>query len=236
MTITQTEIMLNATDGTGSFMAYVAKPNNVTDAPVIIVIQEIFGVNGYIRGLCDELATKGYIAMSPDLFWRQEPGINITDKTKEEWDKAFELFGGFNIDKGIDDIKTSLTAARTIEGCNGKVATMGYCLGGKLAYLMACRSNADCNISYYGVAIDQYLSEKEEIKTPLLMHVAADDKFVSRETQEIMEAQLVPHDHVDYYRYDGVDHAFARVGGEHFDKEAANTANERSFAFLNEHL
>src|SRR5690606_21234669 len=94
-----------------SFEAYVAKPQNLP-APAVVVIQEIFGVNGGIRGKCDWLAEQGFIAIAPDLFWRLEPGVELTDKTKEEWDRAFALMNAFDIKKGIGDIDATMEHIR----------------------------------------------------------------------------------------------------------------------------
>lgn len=230
------EIRISAFDGSGDFMAYIATPSGKERAPCVIVIQEIFGVNAYMRGLCDDLAKRGFIAVCPDLFWRQEPAIQLTDQSEEEWKRAFELFNGFDIDKGIDDLKATLQTLRTHEKSNGRVATQGYCLGGKLAYLMATRSDADCNVSYYGVGLDTLLDEKDNIQKPLLMHIAALDKFVPAAAREKIMDTLEPHPNVMLRLYDDVDHAFARVGGEHYNEDAATLANERTDKFLSEHL
>ena len=141
-----TDIKIAARDS-GSFAAYVATPAAGTGGPGILVIQEIFGVNQVMRDLCDGFARQGYIAMCPDLFWRQEPGIQITDKTEAEWAKAFSLYKGFDEAKGVADLVASLEALRKYPGCSGRVGSVGFCLGGKLAYLMATRSDADCNVS-----------------------------------------------------------------------------------------
>lgn len=228
------EITIKAADG-GSFMAYVAKPKQPI-APVIVVIQEIFGVNEVMRDICNDLAAEGYIAICPDLFWRQEPGIQITDKSEAEWARAFELFNGFDVDKGVDDLIQTVKAARSIEGSSGKVASIGYCLGGKLAFLMATRSDTDCNISYYGVGIEGLLNEANTIRRPMLMHVAEQDKFVPAPAQEKILAGLKPNSNVTIHVYPGVDHAFARVGGEHYDRSAAMLANQRSAEFLKTNL
>ncbi len=234
------EITIKAKDGSGSFMAYVARPENKSDskedAPVVILIQEIFGVNKVMRGLCDAMAEKGFIAVCPDLFWRQEPGIQITDQTKEEWDQAFKLFNGFDVDKGIDDLKATLDHVRSFKGSNGKVGTVGYCLGGKLAYLMATRSDADCNVSYYGVGLDALLDEAKDITKPLILHIAEKDKFAPKEAQEKVMKGLEKNDLVTIYYYYDMDHAFARTGGEHYDEASATLANDRTEEFLETHL
>jgi carboxymethylenebutenolidase len=112
--------------------------------------------------------------------------------------------------------------------CSGKVGTVGFCLGGLLAYLMACRSDADCNVGYYGVGIDGKLGEAAKIRKPLVLHIAEADKFVPPEAQEKIKQGLAGHPNVTIYTYPGLDHAFARIGGGPYNKEAADLANRRT--------
>jgi carboxymethylenebutenolidase len=219
----------------GEFGAYIALPET-TPAPGIVVAQEIFGVNQVMRDVCDWLAGEGYVAVCPDLFWRIEPGIQLTDKTEAEWARAFELFNLFDVDKGVEDMKKTLAQLRKHEACNGHAGSVGYCLGGKIAYLMATRSDADCNVGYYGVGLDELLDEAERITRPLLMHMASKDGFVPPEAQEKIKAVFTPHSRVTLHVYEGQDHAFARPGGEHYDDAAAKLANDRTLAFFKETL
>lgn len=228
-------ITIQASDGSGSFSGYLAEPAS-GKGPGILVIQEVFGVNKVMRDICDDLARQGYVALCPDLFWRQEPGVDITDKTKEEWDKAFKLFCGFDLDKGVDDLKASLAALRQLPAVTGKVGTVGYCLGGRLAFLMACRSDVDAAVSYYGVMLAEHLGEVANIRKPLMMHVATEDKFVPKDQQQKVKTAVSANPNVTLHEYQGKDHAFARVGGEHYDKAAADTANQRTAEFFKKHL
>ncbi|MBL8706814.1 MAG: dienelactone hydrolase family protein [Rhodospirillales bacterium] len=228
------DIKIAARDG-GSFSGYLAKPASGS-GPGIVVIQEIFGVNQVMRGITDALAKQGYLALCPDLFWRQEPGIQITDKTEAEWQRAFQLFNGFNVDLGVEDLKATLDALRKTPGCSGKVGTVGYCLGGKLAFLMATRSSADCNVSYYGVGLDGILGEASKITKPTMLHIAELDKFVPPEAQKKVKDGLAGNKHVTIHSYPGVDHAFAREGGQHWNAQAAGLANQRSAEFFRKHL
>lgn len=230
-----TYMEVKATDGTGSFKAYMAKPAK-TPAPVIIVIQEIFGVNADMRNKCDALAAQGYIAIAPDLFWRQEPGVDITDKSEAEWQKAFSLFNGFNIDKGVEDLAATLNAAKALPEFAGKAGCVGYCLGGKLAYLMAARTDIDAAVGYYGVAIDTLLGESGNIKKPLMLHIAELDKFVPAEAREKIVNHFKGNAQVTTHVYEGVDHAFARLNGDHYDAAAATLANSRTDAFFETNL
>lgn len=231
MSQSQPRLEITAHDG-GVFTAYVARPDTDMPAGVVVVIQEIFGVNKVMRDICDNLARSGYIAVCPDLFWRLEPNIDITDQTKEEWEKAFSLYQKFNLDLGIEDLKATVAAARKLKGASGRVGTMGYCLGGRLAFLMATRSDTDCNVSYYGVQLADHLGEAADIKTPLLMHVAEKDKFVPPADRDKVIAALKDNKLVSLNVYEGADHAFARPNGEHYDAEAAQLANFRTADFL----
>lgn len=227
------EVTIKGRDG--SFKAYLALPQT-TPAAGVVVAQEIFGVNQVMRDTCDWLAGEGFVAICPDLFWRIEPGIEITDKTQAEWDRAFELFGLFDVDKGIADMQAALAQLRGHEACNGKAGSVGYCLGGKIAYLMATRSDADCNVGYYGVGLGDLLGEAGNIERPLLLHIAEKDRFSSPEEIEKVKQGLSANGMVTTEVYPGQDHAFARPGGEHYDAASAKRANERTINFFKEHL
>ncbi|MCB1555792.1 MAG: dienelactone hydrolase family protein [Alphaproteobacteria bacterium] len=229
-----TDITLSTKDG-GAMGAYVAMPA-VTPAPVVIVIQEIFGINAEIRQRCDNYARDGFIAVAPDLFWRLEPGVQLTDRTEAEWQKAFDLYQRFAVDQGIEDLDAVATFFKNHEDSNGKVGCVGFCLGGKLAYLMACRTDIDAAVGYYGVEIDKFLSEAPGIKKPLMLHIAEEDKFVTHEQQEVVKAGLADHPQVTIYSYPGKGHAFSRIGGEAYCPETAATARSRSLAFLRDAL
>jgi carboxymethylenebutenolidase len=214
----------------GAFGAYVADPvASTTGKPAIVVIQEIFGVNEVMRDTCDWLAGEGYTAVCPDLFWRIEPGIDITDKTDAEWARAFELFKAFNVDTGAQDIAATIAHMRAAG--HAKVGAVGYCLGGLMAYLTAARTDADASVGYYGVGIDNYLGEAVKIKKPLMLHIAEEDGFVSKDSQAKMKAALTS-PLMTLYSYPGRDHAFARQGGQHYHGGDATTANTRTTDFF----
>lgn len=230
------EIKLNAADKSGTFSAFIWEPKNREKTGVVIVIQEIFGVNDSLRETAQAYADQGFIAIAPDLFWRLEPGVNISDKTDAEWKKAFDLMNRFNQDKGIEDLKTTLDAARKLPGCNGHVGTIGFCLGGRLAVMMATRSDADVNVSYYGVGIDNLKAEFKNIKAPLMLHIAEKDEYVPPAAQDAIINALEDNEWVDAFIYPDVQHAFARVGGIHYDARAATIANGHTTELLAEIL
>jgi carboxymethylenebutenolidase len=223
--------MIAITDGMRGYLAEPVHPNGAG----IVVLQEIFGVNAVMRRLADGLAAQGYVALVPDLFWRLEPGVEITDKTDAEWKKALDLMNRFDIAKGVEDIQASIGLLRTRGGVK-KVGAVGYCLGGLLAYLTAARTDADASVSFYGVNIPAFLGEAANIQKPLMLHIAAEDGFVPRPAQDQMLAGLKDNPRVTLHRYDGVDHAFARPGGKNFNAAAAELANERTAEFFRRHL
>jgi len=221
------EITINAQDGSGSFFGYLATPASGS-GPGIVVIQEIFGVNQVMRDITDWLAGEGYVALCPDLFWRIEPRIELTDKSQAEWDRAFELYQAFDVPKGVDDIQAAVTALRAQPACSGKVGAVGYCLGGLLAYLTGCKTDADTAVGYYGVGIDGMLDAAQGLAKPLVLHIAEEDGFCPKEAQAQILQGLGGNDAITIYSYAGQDHAFARVGGEHYNAEAAGLANQRT--------
>ena len=223
-------VTINGPDG--AFTAYVAKPAQA-NGRALVVIQEIFGVNKVMRDLADNYAAQGYYAVVPDLFWRIQPGIDITDQSPEEWQQAFDYFGKFNVDKGVVDIQATIDHIRQTHASIGAV---GYCLGGLLAYLTATRTSINASVSYYGVGIQDRLAEATAETKPLLMHVASEDSFVNKDAQAVMKAGLSGHAHIQMHVYDGLDHAFVRVGGQHYDAAGAALANERTMTFLAETL
>ena len=226
---------LTITTPDGAFSAYVALPS-MNPAPAVVVIQEIFGVNKVMRDICDGLADQGFVAVCPDLFWRIEPGIDITDQSEAEWKKAFELYNAFDVDNGVNDIAATIAAVRALPDVTDKVGAVGYCLGGLLAFLTATRTDADASISYYGVGIEKHVAEAEKLARPLLMHIAEEDQFVPKEAQKVILDALKEHPQIEAHTYPGRDHAFARVGGEHYDAADAGKANGRSLAFFKSNL
>ena len=220
-------MMVQAADGSGSFSALVVEPKK-TPAGAVVLIQEIFGVNDAMRAAAAQVADLGFIAVCPDLFWRLQPGVDLTDKTEAEWKQAMDFLNRFDQAKGVEDLKATVSAVRTMPGCNGHVGTMGYCLGGRLAVMMATGSDADVNVSYYGVGIDDQIPQFGAIRAPLVMHIAGEDGFfpADKRAQVIEAAKGAAHVHA--FNYAGADHGFARVNGNHWHGLAAAIANGRS--------
>lgn len=229
---------VEALDQEGEFFAYVAAPAGAARA-AIIVIPEIFGVNPGIRQKCDKLAAAGYLAVAPEIFWRFAPGVELDPDVREQMQQALDYFGQYDPNQGVKDMEATIRAIRAgIDGQPGieKVGCVGYCLGGKLAYMVAARTDIDASVGYYGVMIDQMLNESHAIARPLMLHIPTADHFVSAEAQAQMHEALDPHPKVTLHDYVGLDHGFAATHGNRRDDAAAELADGRTRAFLAEHL
>lgn len=216
----------------GPFQAYQAIPA-APNGRGLVLIQEIFGVNKVMRDLADDFASHGFYVLVPDLFWRIEPGIDITDQTTEEMQQAFSLFGRFKVDAGVVDIQATIDH---LSQTHAHIGTVGYCLGGLMAYLAATRTTADASVSYYGVGIQDLLAEAGPATKPLLLHIAEQDSFVNEAAQQAIVSHLSALPQIHINRYAGLGHAFARQGGDHYDREGAMLANQRTLTFLEEAL
>jgi len=221
----------------GAFTAYIARPKT-SPAPAVVVLQELFGVNADIRKTCDELAERGNVAVAPDLFWRQEPGVDLSNVTSEaDWQHGLRLYGAYDRDKGAQDIKDTVDAVRKLPECNGKVAVLGYCMGALMAFLTAVRCHGvDAAVAYHGGDTEKYLGEIDGLHAPMLMHLAEEDEFISKPAQAEIKAALAKKPNTSVYSYPGQNHAFSRHGGAHYNAEAAALAHERTYAFLSRQL
>ena len=220
-------------DGDKDFMAYVARPEG-TPRAAIVVIQEIFGINAGIRRKCDLLAEDGYLAVAPDLFWQLGEGIELDPDIEPEFQKALDLMGKFDQDASVRDIEATIKWAR--KDCDKKVGAVGYCLGGRLAYMTAARTDSDATVGYYAVGIDELLREKHAISNPLMLHIPTEDGFVDKETQKAMHEGLDDHPKVTLHDYQGMDHGFATQFGKRRNEENAQLADKRTMEFFAEYL
>lgn len=231
---TSQQLVIKAKDG-GSFDCYVSQPEK-RPAPAIVIIQEIFGITNWLKSVADWLASQGYFAVVPDLFWRLEPGIVLDDRDQTQLQKAFGLYGKFNQSQGISDLTDTVSQVRTLQEVNGKVGCTGFCLGGLMTYLMAACSDVDCSVSYYGGGINEKLDEIKNIKKPLLLHIAEQDQYIGPAAQNQIRSAIANNPLITMHVYPDVDHAFARVGGQNYNKAAGDLANSRTSDFFKKYL
>jgi carboxymethylenebutenolidase len=219
----------------GAFGAYIARPA-VFPAPAVVVLHEVFGVNADIRKTCDELAGEGFIAVAPDLFWRQEPGVDLGVTSEPDWQHGLRLYQAYDRDAGVGDIRDTLDVVARLPDCTGKLAVQGYCFGALMTFLTAVRGRVDAAVAYHGADTEKYLGEVDNLSAPLLMHLGEEDEFISKAAQAQIKAALADKPNAIVYSYPGQRHAFARHKGAHYDPAAAALANGRTAEFLHRHL
>lgn len=233
-------IAIETLAGNGAFSAYLAAPEG-TAKGAIVVIQEIFGVNEGIRRKCDHWANLGYVGVAPDLFWRIEAGVELDPDQPEQFQQALGLMQKLDQNLAVADIEACIRDARARlpprgDGGDGRVGCVGYCLGGRLAFMCATRTDIDASASYYGVGLEGLLGEKHAIARPLLLHIAGADHFVTPDKQKLIHDGLDDHPKVTIHDYPGADHGFAAELGKRRDEEAARLADGRTEAFFAEHV
>lgn len=229
-----TNITIPALDGEGAIPAYCARPEGKPRA-AIIVIPEIFGVNAGIVRKCDDWAALGYLAIAPDIFWRFAAGSELDPDVESEFQQAIGNMQKYSADDGVKDIEAAARYCRNTEGLE-KVGVVGFCLGGRLAYMAATRTDVDASVGYYGVMIDQMLGEAHAIANPLMLHVPTADHFVSPEAQAKMHEVLDPHPRVTLHDYEGLDHGFAATSGSRRNEDGAQLADRRTREFFAKHF
>ncbi len=217
----------------GMIPAYVARQAGTPSAG-IIVIPEIFGVNAGIQQKCDKWAAAGYLAIAPDIFWRFAPGVELNPDVPADLQEAFGYFQQYDPALGVYDIEAAIRWLRS-QGA-AKVGCVGYCLGGRLAYMAAARTDIDASVGYYGVMIDQMLDEAHHIAKPLMLHIPTADHFVTAAAQAAIHAALDDHSRVTLHNYPGLDHGFAAEMGDRRNEAGAQLADSRTVAFLKDHL
>ena len=219
----------------GAFNAYIARPK-ILPAAGVVVLQELFGINADIRKTCDELAEQGFVAVAPDLFWRQEPGVDLSVTSEDDWQHGLRLYQAYDRDAGVRDIRDTLSAVAKLPECTGKIAVQGYCLGALMTFLTAVRGQVNAAVAYHGADTEKYLGEVQNLHAPLLMHLGEDDEFISKAAQAEIKTALASKTNATVYSYPGQRHAFARHNGTHYNAAAAALANGRTSEFLQRQL
>ncbi len=176
-------VSIAASDGSGRFDAYLALPAS-GKGPGVVIGQEIFGVNANMRAVADLYAEEGYVALVPDLFWRLQPGVDL-GYDEAAFAKAIELFQRIDQDAAVDDIAACIEHLRQREEVvHAGIGFIGFCMGGKLAYLAATRTDVSCSVGYYGMGIEALLDEAKQIKGRLVLHFAEQDAYCPQQARD----------------------------------------------------
>ncbi|TKC78807.1 dienelactone hydrolase family protein [Trinickia terrae] len=220
--------------GSDSFGGYLSLPRRGS-GPAVIIIQEIFGVNGQIRAVCDQYAAAGYVALAPDVFWRTKPRVELTYEGTD-LQTAVDLAQKTNIDLAVADIAATADLLRTLPEVSGKVAAVGFCMGGLLSYLVASTGKVDAAIAYYGGGIQGNLDAASKITEPILFHYAENDHAIPLSAVEVVKSAFASHHNASFHLYPGAEHGFSCTDRTSYNQRAATLAHGRSLTFLAEHL
>jgi carboxymethylenebutenolidase len=222
-------------DGDSAMRAYKALPASGR-GPVVVVLQEIFGVNAAMRSVADDLAANGFVALVPDMFWRIEPGIEL-DYGEEGLQKARAAWQAFDMEAGVADAAAAIAAGRKLAEGTGKVAVLGFCLGGQVAVKAAAREPADAVVSFYGVRLHESLDEIAGLACPTLFHFGDADGHIPAETREAIGGVASGKPAMEMFVYVDAGHGFFnafRPSG--FNAKAHEQSRVRSLDMLSKAL
>jgi carboxymethylenebutenolidase len=220
--------------GNDSFGGYLALPKR-GKGPAVIIIQEIFGVNSHIRAVADQYAADGYVALAPDVFWRTQPRVELTYDGADR-DKGIELMKKTDIGLAVADLGAAADALRARTETTGKVAAIGYCFGGQLAYRTAAAGKVDAAVAYYGGGIQNALDLAGKIAQPMLFHYAENDHAIPLDAVEQVKAAFAGRDNAAFHVYPGAENGFNCPERASYQQRASALAHGRTLTFLAEHL
>ncbi|GAB7535004.1 dienelactone hydrolase family protein [Burkholderia sp. 22PA0099] len=220
--------------GNETFGGYLALPKG-GKGPAVVIIQEIFGVNSHIRSVADQYAAAGYVALAPDVFWRTQPRVELGYEGADR-DKGIELLQKTDVHQAAADITAAAAALRARPEVDGNVAGIGYCFGGRLAYLAAASGAFDVAVAYYGGGIQNHLDVANHVTQPILFHYAGLDHGITPEHVSQVQAAFAGRPHADFHLYPDADHGFNCNVRASYNQRAAALAHGRTLQFLAEHL
>jgi carboxymethylenebutenolidase len=220
--------------GKDSFGGYLALPKG-GKGPGIVIIQEIFGVNGHIRDVAEQYALDGYVALAPDVFWRTQPRVEL-GYVGADRDKGIELLQKTDAKLAVQDIASAAAVLRQRPEANGKIAAIGYCFGGRLAYLAAADGSVDAAVAYYGGGIQNQLDVADKVKVPIQFHYAELDHAIPLSAVGEVKERFAGRDNAEFHLYPNADHGFNCPVRASYNQHASALAHGRTLTFLAEHL
>jgi len=216
-------ISITSRDGR-AFDAYLALPP-AGPAPAIVIVPSIFGVTGAFKTSLERYASKGFVVIAPDVFWRTHPGPLEPDRRAE----GQARMAAYDFDDGLDDLQRTIDALASVPEWNGKFGIFGFCFGGKHAFLGITRLGAGAGAAFHGTAIHTVLDEAHKLNKPFSFHYGKDDHVVPMDQVDAIKAALTGMDG-EIYVYDGAGHSFALPDNPGFHAEAARLSEERALA------
>jgi len=216
--------------------AYLAAPPGQPRVGGVVLIHEIFGLNKSMRATADRFAEAGFLTICPNLTWQLGKLEELEPGSEKALEEGRRRMAQLTDERMLHDIKAAVLHLREMEECNGRVATVGFCMGGRLAWLMGCRGDTQANVAYYGTGIDRHLGECAKLSRSFMMHIGEKDPFIPAETRERIKERLCPVAGMSIHTYPEVGHGFARPGSTGADAQAAELANQRTVDFLNLNL
>lgn len=211
------------------FEGYLALPPTGR-GPGLVLWQEIFGVNAHIRAVARQYALDGFVVLAPDIFWRQAPRVDLGYDGADR-ERAFSLMQGYASEQARSDIGAAVQALRQRPEVSGGVGSIGYCMGGRLAYLSAATAGVDAAVAYYGGGIHAQLDLAAGIGCPVQFHYAERDDHIPLDAVERVR-QAMQGKQAEVHVYPGAQHGFNCWARASYDAASAALAHGRALAFL----
>lgn len=230
---TSSHITIDSHDGQ-QFGAYLSLPPTGR-GPGMVVLQEIWGVNAHIRAVADQYAADGFVVIAPDVFWRQESGVDL-HYTETDTQKAYHLMQNLDAPNAVVDLVSSAKALRARPEVSGKIGAVGYCMGGRLAYRMAASGAVDAAVCYYGGGIQNQLDVAPSVQVPIQFHYAALDAHIPTDAVNAVKAAFAGHKDAVFHDYPGADHGFNCWGRPMYHQRAAALAHGRTLEWFAQHI
>jgi carboxymethylenebutenolidase len=217
-----------------TFKGYLSLPPTGS-GPGIVLIQEIFGVNSHIQAIADQYALDGFVVLAPDLFWRMQPRVNL-GYAGSELATAMGYMQKMDFPLAVQDLAVTVSTLRGLTECTGKVASLGYCMGGTLSYLSAANAGVDAAVCYYPGGIHAQLGQAAKVTCPILFQFAENDKLISADAVEAVKATFSGKSDAQVEVYPHVEHGFNCWERPAYDQKTAVLAHGRTLSFLSSAL
>ncbi len=213
----------------GHFGGYLALPPGGV-GPGLVLLQEIFGVNAHIQAVARQYALAGFVVLAPDLFWRQTPRVALGYDGADR-EQAYGLMKTVTPEGAMADLAASVAALRARPDCSGKLAALGYCLGGRLAFAAATLPGVDAAVAYYGGGIQHQLGMVAQVRCPVQFHYGERDDHIALEAVAQVRAAMAGKPH-ECHVYPGAQHGFNCWARPSYDARSAVLAHARTLGFL----